>query len=64
MARLCQPGGKANEGAGGAREREKFPGLKTAKSLHCHHRQAVSTAVVVACCLFLLDRFRRRLSER
>ena len=48
-----------------ARAREKvFPGLKTAKSLHCHHRQAVSTAVVVACCLFLLDRFRRRLSER
>ena len=37
MARLCQPGGKANEGAGGARERKVFPGLKTAKtnlSLH------------------------------
>jgi hypothetical protein len=35
MARLlCQPGGKANEGAGGARvrEREGFPGLKTAKT--------------------------------
>ena len=31
MARLCQPGGKANEGAGGARERRVFPGLKTAK---------------------------------
>ena len=25
MARLCQPGGKANEGAGGARERDFFP---------------------------------------
>ena len=33
MARLCQPGGKANEGAGGARERRVFPGLKTAKTM-------------------------------
>ena len=31
MARLCQPGGKANEGAGGVREREVFPGLTNGK---------------------------------